>query len=583
MNRILRLALASLLFALAPLSLMVGPGATAAEPNLIANPSAETSSGGNPTGWTKNKWGLNNAAFSYANTGQAGTRSLSLTVTGYINGDAKWMFTPVSVTPGTAYTFSDWYKSTVGSEVNIQITNTSGAVSYAYLGSPAASPAWRQYNTTWTAPANAKTVSIFHMLKANGTLSTDNFSLAAATPTPTPTPTATPTPTPSPSPSPGPNSVPNPSLETAAGTQPQNWSSSSWGTNQATFNYLGTGRTGTRSVRTTISNYSNGAANWTYTPQAVTPGAHYRFTDWYMSGATTEIDAAITMSDGTTQYYFLGNVLPSATWAQASVEFDMPAGAVSATVYHLLAANGSLTTDDYSFGIYAPPPLARGLVSVQFDDGWTNQYTNAFPTLTQYGLPATFFIISGELNNQPYYMNVSQIRGLQTAGHEIASHTVSHLDLTTLSATQLTNQMKNSQATLQSNFGTSIKHLANPYGAYNAKTIAEGKKYYTSQRTTETGYNTKGNFNLTKLKVQNIYATTTPAQVQEWVNTAIQDRTWLILLYHEVGTTPIDPSNAEYLTTPSDFNAEMAIIKNSGIQAVTTTQAINEILPQLGQ
>jgi hypothetical protein len=127
-----------------------------------------------------------------------------------------------------------------------------------------------------------------------------------------------------------------------------------------------------------------------------------------------------------------------------------------------------------------------------------------------------------------------------------------------------------------------IPNFAYPYGAYNAATITEGQKYYQSQRSTDVGFNTKDNFNLTTLKVQNIYNTTTPAEIQAWVNQANQNKTWLILVYHEIAVTPVDPTDAQYNTTPSELDAQLSVIKNSGANVVTLDQAIKELLPQAG-
>jgi peptidoglycan/xylan/chitin deacetylase (PgdA/CDA1 family) len=248
--------------------------------------------------------------------------------------------------------------------------------------------------------------------------------------------------------------------------------------------------------------------------------------------------------------------------------------------YHILAANGSLTTDDYTFAPYTPTPYTRALVSVTLDDGWTNQYTNALPALTKYSVPATFYIISGSLTDQPDYMSGTQVKALKTAGHEIGDHTITHPDLTTLSAALLTSEMKNSQATLQTLIGAPVPNFAYPYGAYNAATIAEGMKYFRSQRTVDDGFNTKDSLSLTTLKVQNVFNTTTPAQVQAWIAQATHDKTWLILVYHEVAVTPTDPTDVQYDTQPADFNTEMAAVKNSGAGVVTVNQAINEISTQ---
>jgi peptidoglycan/xylan/chitin deacetylase (PgdA/CDA1 family) len=292
------------------------------------------------------------------------------------------------------------------------------------------------------------------------------------------------------------------------------------------------------------------------------------------------VDAAVTFADGTTQYYYLGAMLPASAWTQAKAEFDIPAGAVSVTVFHLIAAKGYLTTDDYGFAPYSPPAFNRGLVTLTFDDGWTSQYTNAFPLLKKYGLKATFYILSGELTDQPDYMTAAQVKALYAGGNEIASHTVNHPDLTTLGATKLNNQLLNSQTKLQSVIGAAVLNFASPYGAYNATTITAIKKYYKSHRSTDVGYNTKDNFDPYNLRVQNIYSTTTPAQVQAWVDQAAKDKTWLILVYHEVANTPVDPTDDLYTTKPADLDAEMSIVKNSGLGVVTIDQGLNEVTPQ---
>ncbi|MDB5178502.1 MAG: hypothetical protein JWN01_445 [Patescibacteria group bacterium] len=612
-------ALSGITLILAIIAQPLAEVARAAGANLITNPSVETAAGALPSGWSQGGWGTNTAAFSYDSTGaQNGARSLGLTVSGYSSGDAKWYFSPVAVAASTKYTFSDWYQSGVATELDAQVQDAAGNYSYVWLADVPASASWKQLSVDFTTPAGAKNVTVFHVIAGNGTLKTDNYSLAetAATPSPTPSPSPSPTvtpspsptvtpspsaspspsptpnpsasPTPSPTPSPSPTptpaaGIPNPGLETANGATPQGWASDYWGTNTPAFTYENTGHASSRSVKVNVTSYTSGSANWNYAPQPVKVGGHYRFTDWYQSNTDTEIDVGVTMSNGTVQYFYLGKVLPSTTWAQASAEFDMPAGAVSATVFHLIAAKGYLTTDDYSFGIYQPSPFSRGLVTLTFDDGWTNQYTNALPLLKKYNEPATFYIISGELTDQPDYMSVTQIKALQAQGSEIASHSVTHPDLTTLTAAKLTAEMKNSQTTLKANFGGTISNFAYPFGAYNAKTITEGLKYYQTQRSTDSGYNTKDNLSLTTLKVQNIYASTTPAQVQAWVNQAARDKTWLILVYHEVGATPIDPTDTDYLTKPADLDAELQIIKNSGLGVLTIAQAIKEVLPQVGK
>lgn len=379
----------------------------------------------------------------------------------------------------------------------------------------------------------------------------------------------------------GTNLILNPSLETANGSAPQSWLSSNWGTNTSTFSYLNTGHTGTHSVKVQTIAYTNGAANWYYNDLPVTSGKTYQYSNWYQSNVDTEVDAEVVMSDGTTQYYWLGTVLANTNWTKFTTTFTVPAGAKSMAIYQILAKVGYIVSDDYSLSEYTPLPFSRGIVSVTFDDGWMNQYQNAFPLLQKYSLPATFYIISGELTDQPDYMAVSELKALQGAGEEIASHTVTHPDLTTLSQTALVNEMANSQSTLQTAMGVPITDFAYPYGAYNANTLAVGKQYYQSQRTVNSGYNTKDNFDLAQLKIYEVDSNITQAQVKAWIDGAIAQKTWLILVYHETATTPVDPTDALYTTQPSDLDAELSYLKNSGAAIETVHQAINELLPQL--
>jgi hypothetical protein len=218
-------------------------------------------------------------------------------------------------------------------------------------------------------------------------------------------------------------------------------------------------------------------------------------------------------------------------------------------------------------------------VSVTLDDGFTDQYVNAYPILSKYAIPATFYIICGSLTDQPAYMTSTQVRTLNNAGHEIGSHTNTHSDLTTVSSSQLTTELSGCQNTLQTLIGKSVPDFAYPYGSYNSATIATAAKYYQTQRTVDDGYNTKGHVT-PELLVQNVFDTTSVSQVQGWIASAAQNKSWLVLVYHEVANTPVFADNGTYTTRPADFDAEMSAVKNSGLGIVTVNQGWNEVQGQ---
>lgn len=380
----------------------------------------------------------------------------------------------------------------------------------------------------------------------------------------------------------GTNLITNPSIEDSTAGVPNGWVGDGFGNNTHTVTYLSTGHTGSHSLNVTVSGIvagdtAAGDAKWGFIALPASAGQSYQFSDFYQSSVDTEVDVAYTVN-GVDTFALLGKAPASAAWAQFKTTFTAPAGTTAVKVYHILAANGSLTTDDYSMSAYTPVPFSRGLVSVTFDDGWTNQFQNAAPVLAANGQIATFYIISGSLGDQPDYMSAAQVASLHQAGHEIGSHTITHPDLTLATAATLTAEMQQSQATLQAAIGVPVTDFAYPYGAYNATTVAEGQKYYHSQRSVDQGFNTKDNFNINQLKIFEVDSNISQAQVQGWIDAAIAQHSWLILVYHEIAVTPTAPDDLLYTTQPTDFTAEMNYLK---LKAPTATLTVNQALTEL--
>lgn len=630
--------------------------------NLILNPSFQTASGNSPVDWKSDSWGTNNAAFTYiTNDGHTDSYSALVNITSYTSGDAKWDFNPVTVSPSTQYTFSDFYKSSVATSLVAAYTSTTGAVTYQSLGSTVpASSTWQPASVNFTTPANVSNVTIYHLINSVGSLQIDDASLVttpvvvaptvnitaptnnatvsgnvtvsanasaaagvknvqfmldgtalgspvttspyqttwntstalpgthtlSATVTDNNGTTASATPVTVTVASATGNLMPNPSVETVNSTNtklPLGWTHGSWGTNTVSFSYLTTGHTGTRSLKTTISSYTNGAAYWLPANSVpVVGGQMYDYSEYYESNVLTEVEADFTMSDGSVQYMYINDAFISKnSWTKFEAQFTAPAGAVSVSMVHPIYSVGWLTTDDFSLTPFSYQGFKRPIISITDDDGYASFYNNGLPILQKYGLNSTDYIISGYLDNTAGYMTSAQVKSLYAAGQEIGSHTVNHLDMSTLTATQLNNELKNSQTFLQNLLGVPIKDFAAPYGVTNTQTVTNAKQYYQSYRTVESGYNAKNNFNPMNLQVQNLTSTTTLAQVQGWINEAEATNTWLVLVYHQVDS---NPAAGDYNTYPPDFDAQMAAIKASesqGVAVETVSQALTEVNSQL--
>jgi peptidoglycan/xylan/chitin deacetylase (PgdA/CDA1 family) len=158
------------------------------------------------------------------------------------------------------------------------------------------------------------------------------------------------------------NTVPNFSFELPSSEnpyEPDSWFPDWWGTLTPKFSYPVPGRTG-NGAQISITNYKNGDAKWFFVPQVVTPLHRYTFSDYYLSTAQTHIIVQFTLATGRFQYQVLGSAPASSEWKNFSASFTIPSNAVKVSIFHVLASDGSLSVDDYTFvddDISLPQPI----------------------------------------------------------------------------------------------------------------------------------------------------------------------------------------------------------------------------------
>lgn len=105
-------------------------------------------------------------------------------------------------------------------------------------------------------------------------------------------------------------------------------------------------------------------------------------------------------------------------------------------------------------------------VLITFDDGYTDNFTNAYPILKKYHMRATIFMI-GDAIGEPRFLTLEQLRELQAGGIDIESHTMSHKSLITLTPDQVRNEMVTSRAYLSKVLGREVNYIAYPGGFSN--------------------------------------------------------------------------------------------------------------------
>lgn len=129
----------------------------------------------------------------------------------------------------------------------------------------------------------------------------------------------------------------------------------------------------------------------------------------------------------------------------------------------------TLTIGQLNNYLFMNKPIPEKSVVLTFDDGYVDNYTNAFPILKEFKMNATIFIISSYLDGVTY-MSPSQVKEMSDYGIDIESHTVTHRKLSTLSYEDQLKELKDSKESLETLIGKPIVSIAYPEGQYNEDT-----------------------------------------------------------------------------------------------------------------
>jgi peptidoglycan/xylan/chitin deacetylase (PgdA/CDA1 family) len=139
-------------------------------------------------------------------------------------------------------------------------------------------------------------------------------------------------------------------------------------------------------------------------------------------------------------------------------------------------------------------------VVLTFDDGYRGDYVYARPTLRRLRWPGDLNLLVKNLGSE---LSDQMVEQLINDGWEIDAHTISHLDLTTMTGNPLRREVAGSRQILRGRFHQPVNFFCYPAGKFNPNTIrAVRRSGYLGATTELPGDASRGNmYELHRIRV----------------------------------------------------------------------------------
>ncbi|MGB6229754.1 MAG: polysaccharide deacetylase family protein [Litorimonas sp.] len=218
------------------------------------------------------------------------------------------------------------------------------------------------------------------------------------------------------------------------------------------------------------------------------------------------------------------------------------------------------------------PTLARGLVSLSFDDCPRSVFETALPMIERKGWRATIYAsmgLCGTTNHLGLHMSETDLVDAHAAGHEIGDHTYSHLDTLAEGTDALMVDVARNRDAFQSLGLPRATTFAFPYGEVTPNGKSRLSREFGLLRGIHAPRGPSLDLNLAACG--RLYSDAL-GETLKLIETAARNRSWLILFGHDVRTAP-----SPFGCTPYELAIVVDRIESLGLDVATVADGLRRV------
>lgn len=215
------------------------------------------------------------------------------------------------------------------------------------------------------------------------------------------------------------------------------------------------------------------------------------------------------------------------------------------------------------------------IVSFSFDDFPRSAAANGAAVLEYFGVRGTYYAAMGLMNTSTELgeqFRCEDLASLLGKGHELASHTFSHLSCRSVPLCEFRSDVEKGRREIESASGADSGNFAYPFGHVSLRAKRTLGPLLASSRSVIPGLNGP-EIDLNLLRANHLYGDVPPSRVvEDLISQNVAQGTWLIFYTHDVCANP-----SPYGCTPALLEFAVSAALRGGSRILTVQQAVAEV------